>query len=237
MAACSDLPLPLALLCLVLIRGLSALPASLGVHPAGTPPPPPPATEDPFLTSEDYNDQYPHSTHLPDKQPPTSSGPLERCNYNPCVENQTTCQQPVATRRCRCPGFTLPDQAPLPPVLRSLAWNGSQVAVRWCAPHSHVTGYRATVGGAERGKFGTGQRSGGLGAVDHMTEVCLLAVNEVGASEAVCQMYSDDGHGGGGLLLTLGLVGGALVLLLLPLLAVLLWRRRRQRKQRGGGRQ
>lgn len=229
MAVCSELPLPLALLCLVLIRGLSALPASSGVHPVGGPPSPT-ATVDPFLNTEDYDiSQNTLSTDVRDTPPPTSSiRPLERCNYDPCMENQTPCQQLKATRQCLCPGFTLADQAPLPPVLRSLAWNGSQVVVHWCAPHSHVTGYWATVGGAKRGQFGTGQRFGGLGAMDHLTEVCLSAVNEAGTSEVVCQMYHYDGHSGGGLLLTLGLVGGALVLLLLPLVAILLWRRRRQ---------
>lgn len=236
MAARSDLLLPLALVCSLLIRSFSALPASSGVHPAGGPPQPP-ATEDPFLTSEDYSvDQYPLSTHVPDTPPPARSRPLERCDYNPCMENQTSCQLQEANRQCLCPGFTLPDQAPLPPALRSLAWNGSQVVVRWCAPYSHVTGYLVTVGRAKRGQFGMGQRSGGLGAVDYLTEVCLSAVNEAGVSKAACQVYRNDGHGGLRPL-TLGLVGGTLVLLLLSLLAVLLWRRRRQRKQRGGRRQ
>lgn len=222
MATCSDHGLPLALLCLVIIRGLSALPAASG----------PPSTVDPFLIVEDYSDdQYPSTTTAPTVPRSTITGPIQRCDYNPCAENQPPCQQLAATRRCRCPGFTLDNQAPLPPELRSLAWNGSQVVVRWCAPYSAVTGYWVTVGGAFRGEFGTGQRSVGLGAVKDKTEVCLSAMNSSGLSKAVCQMYRYDGHGRRGLMLTMVLVGGALGLLLLLLPLILLWRRRRQRKQ------
>lgn len=216
MAACSDLHLPLVLLCSVVIRGLSALPTTI----------------DPFLEPEDYSDdKYPDITSAPTPPHSTSTGPSERCDYNPCVENQIPCQQLKATRGCLCPGFTLADQAPLPPQVRSLAWNGSQVVVRWCAPYSDVDGYRATVGGVMWGEFGTGQRSAGLGAVDDMTEVCLFALNAAGLSKAMCQIYHYDGYSGRGLMLTLVLVGGALGLLLLLLPVILHWRRRRQRKQ------
>lgn len=222
MATCSDRCLPMAVLCLVVIRSLSALPASSG----------PPTTVDPFLIEEDYSDdKYLSITSKPTAPHFTSTGPSKRCDYKPCVENQTPCQQLAATSKCRCPGFTLANQAPLPPELRSLAWNGSQVVARWCAPYSDVTGYRATVGGVMRGEFGTGQRSAGLGAVDDRTEVCVFAVNAAGLSKAVCQVYRYDGHSRRGLMLTLVLVGGALGLLLLLLPVILLWRRKRQRKR------
>lgn len=228
MASCCDLSLPLALLCLLVIRGLSAPQASSG----------PPTTIDPFLQPEDYSDdQYPDVTSAPMAPHSTRTRPSERCDYNPCVENQTPCQQLAATRGCRCPGTTLAGQVPLPPELRSLSWNGSQVVVRWCAPYSNVNGYLATVGGVKRGEFGTGQRSAGLGAVDDKTEVCLYALNAAGVSEAVCRSYRYDGRGGRGLMLTLVLVGGALGLLMLLLPVILLWRRRRQRKQWDDGTQ
>lgn len=216
MAACRDLRLSLAFLCLVVIRGFSA----------------PPPTEDPFLTPDDYSDDpNPEITSAPTPPPhSTSTRPSERCDYKPCAENQIPCQQLKATSGCLCPGITLADQAPLPPELRSLAWNGSQVVVRWCAPYSEVTGYRATVGGATRGEFGIGQRSAGLGAVEDKTEVCLFALNAAGASESACRVYRYDGYGGRGLMLTLVLVGGAVGLLLLLLPVILHWRRRRQRK-------
>lgn len=226
MAACSALPLPLALLCLLLPTG--------GRLAAGGPPPSPP-TEDPFLSTDDYQDQYPLSTEEPDTAAPTSGGgggPMQRCDYDSCEEDLPPCQQLEANRGCLCPGLTPADVAPLPPQLRWLGWNGSQVLVRWCAPHSHVTGYRATVGGAIRGHFGWGQRSGGLDAVAPMEEVCLLAINRAGASQPACQTYRHQGGAGSRLALTLGLVGGALGLLLL--LGGLVWSHSRQRRQQGG---
>lgn len=227
MAARSDLRPLLAFLCLVVIRGLSGLPASSGLRPSEEAVPPP-TTIDPFLSEEDYN---PGITSEPTASHSTSTGSSERCDYNLCRENQTPCQQLRATRGCLCPGVTLADQPPLGPELRSLAWNGSQVVVRWCAPLSDVTAYLATVGGTKKGEFGTSQRSAGLGAVDDKAEVCLFAVNDAGSSEAVCRIYHYEGRGGRGLMLTMVLVGGGLGLLLLLLPIILLWRRRRQRKQ------
>lgn len=227
MASCRDLPFLLALVCLVLVRGLSPLPTSSGVirSPLGF------STEDPFSTSEDYSEEtYPVSTELPDVAPPTG-GPPKRCDYNPCLENQVPCDKLAAAYRCLCPGSTLQNEAPLAPRLESVSWNGSEVVIKWCAPYSYVTGYLATVGEVERKRFGKAQRTGGLGNVEHISKVCVAAVNNAGVSKASCQMYQTPDSS---LPLKAGLIGGALGLLLLLLLVVLLWRHKRQRKQQAG---
>lgn len=227
MAACRDFPFLLALVCLVLIRGLSPLPTSSGVirSPRGF------STEGPFSTSEDYDEEtYPVSTQLPDVAQPTA-GPRKRCDYNPCLENQVPCDKLAATYGCLCPGSTLRNKAPLAPRLESVSWNGSEVVIKWCAPHSYVTAYLATVGEVERKRFGKAQRTGGLGNIEHISKVCVAAVNDAGVSTASCQMYQKPDSS---LPLKAGLIGGALGLLLLLLLVVLLWRHKRQRKQQAG---
>lgn len=226
MAACRGLPFLLALVCLVLVRGLSPLPTSSRVvrSPQGF------STKEPFSTSEDYGEEYPVSTQLPDVAPPTG-GPRKRCDYNPCLENQVPCEKLAAAYRCLCPGATLPNEAPLAPRLESVSWNGSEVVIKWCAPYSHVTAYVATVGEVERKRFGKARRTGGLGNIEHISKVCVAAVNDAGVSKASCQMYQVPDSS---LPLKAGLIGGALGLLLLLLLVVLLWRHKRQRKQQAG---
>uniref|UniRef100_A0A672G2S4 Uncharacterized protein n=1 Tax=Salarias fasciatus TaxID=181472 RepID=A0A672G2S4_SALFA len=152
----------------------------------------------------------------------------QHCAFSPCAENQTPCSELAASTGCLCPGFTLHNAAPLTPDLRSVQWNGSEVVLRWCAPYSHISSYVATVGGRQRRTFEEGRRSGSLGRVDHISQVCLFAVNDGGESDASCKMFYPRDRS---LPLTAGLVGGALGLLLLVLLAVLLWRHRKQRKQ------
>lgn len=226
MAACRDLPFLLALVCLVLVRGLSPLPTSSGVirSPHGF------STKEPLPTSEDYGETYSVSTQLPDVDPP-AGGPPKRCDYNPCLENQVPCNKLAATYGCRCPGSTLPNEAPLAPRLESVSWNGSEVVIKWCAPHSYVTAYVATVGEVERKRFGKALRTGGLGNIENISKVCVAAVNDSGVSKASCQMYETPDSS---LPLKAGLIGGALGLLLLLLLVVLLWRHKRQRKQQAG---
>uniref|UniRef100_A0AAV2J9V0 Uncharacterized protein n=1 Tax=Knipowitschia caucasica TaxID=637954 RepID=A0AAV2J9V0_KNICA len=106
--------------------------------------------------------------------------------------------------------------------------NGSEVMVEWCEPLSYVTDYVVTVGGQERYKFSKDKRRGSIGTVDHVTQVCVSAVNDAGESQASCTMYQPKDRS---LPLKLGLTGGALGLLAVLLMGVLVWRRRRQRKQ------
>lgn len=219
MAASRGLPVPLAIVCLVFIGGFSFLPTTSGR--AGISP------KAPWFTPEDYDDV---TTVWPGTRAP-DVGPLKPCDYKPCLENQVSCAELAASTSCLCPGFTLHTEIPDQPDLRSVTWNGSEVVVRWCAPNSYVTAYHVTVGGQERKRFGRDRRSGGVGAIEDVSQVCLVAVNNAGESRASCKMYQ---YGDSRLSLRAGLIGGALGLLLLTLLLVLLLRRRRQRKEQAG---
>ncbi|XP_031176287.1 leucine-rich repeat neuronal protein 4 [Sander lucioperca] len=220
MAARRHLPFPLVIICLVLIRGYSNLPTTSQM--AGTNPMRPlTPTEDYF----DYEDRYTHA--VPSTVTPYG-GTSDKCKYNPCLESQTPCADLAASSGCTCRGSTLHNQLPLAPELKSVSWNGSEVVLQWCAPYSYVTGYKVTVVGEDKQMFGKDRRSGGVGDVDTIAEVCVVAVNDVGNSTPSCLTYQPSDRS---LPLKAGLIGGALGFLLLLLLAVLLWRHKRQRKQ------
>ncbi|KAM4545029.1 LRRN4 C-terminal-like protein [Odontesthes bonariensis] len=202
-----NLPFPLVIMCLVSIRGYCPLPTTSGVpgtYPKG-----------------DYYDYEDTVTPLS-----PGGGSFQRCDYNPCRESQIPCEELSASDRCLCPGITLHHQPPGAPDLKSVSWNGSDVVLRWCEPYSHVTSYIVTVGGQEKQRFTREQRSGAVGEIDDIAEVCVMAVNEAGESDRSCMMYQPKDNWA----LTAGLIGGALGFLLLLLLVVLLWRCRRQRK-------
>lgn len=225
MAASRDLPVTLVIVCLVLIRGFSPLPTPSG--DAGVKPMRPRGLS--TGASEDYSQYEDYTISVLPRTVPPDVGTHKPCNYNPCLESQVPCAELAASTRCLCPGFTLHTQAPEAPSLSSVSWNGSEVVVRWCAPYSYVTDYVVTVGGEERKKFGQDQRGGGVGNIDHISEICVVAVNDVGVSNGSCQMYQY--RDSSSLALKAGLIGGALGLLLLLLLLTLLWRHKRQRKQ------
>ncbi len=180
-----------------------------------------------MFPTDDYDEDDTFTSELPKTASPFV-GPPKRCDYNPCLETQIPCTKLSASTGCLCPGFTLRTEAPEAPNLNSVSWNGSEVVVRWCAPYSYVTGYIVTIGGRERYMFGTDRRSGGVGDIAHISEVCVAAMNDVGESNGSCMMYQPRDNS---LPLKAGLIGGALGFLLLLLLAVLLWRHKRQRKQ------
>ncbi|XP_068600436.1 leucine-rich repeat neuronal protein 4, partial [Brachionichthys hirsutus] len=159
---------------------------------------------------------------------PPGERTLQQCDYNPCLETQTPCAKLAAATNCLCPGFTLHNEAPEAPKLKSASWNGSEVVISWCAPYSYVTSYIATAGGKERQKFGRDRRSGGVGHVGHASEVCVVAANDFGESKGSCLTYQPRDNS---LPLKAGLIGGALGVLLLLSLVVLLWRRKGQRKR------
>ncbi|KAM6907151.1 leucine-rich repeat neuronal protein 4 [Xenentodon cancila] len=207
------------LLCLVSIRGYCSLPTTAGV--GGT------HHEDPRVVSDNYYDYDDPTTPVASAGATAKDGVIQQCDYSPCREKQIPCEQ-LASTGCLCPGFTLYDRTPSPPDLRTVSWNGSEVVLHWCAPYSYVTSYIVIVGGEEKQKFESDQRRGALGEIDHITDVCVAAVNDAGTSDWSCMMYQPSDNK---LPLTAGLIGGALGLLLLLLLVVLLWRRRRQRKQ------
>ncbi|KAM3601602.1 uncharacterized protein V6R79_015514 [Siganus canaliculatus] len=219
MASSRDLPFPMMIVALLLITGYSPLPT--------------PRVAESHLDS-DYGD-YDYGNTVTQVAPKTANplkGPSKRCDYNPCLENQIPCLQQAEATSCLCPGFTLRNEAPESPDLKSVSWNGSDVVVSWCAPYSYVTEYYVTVGGEERQTFGKEKRSGGVGVIEDKSKVCVIARNDVGESdgdsELSCATYEFQDSS---LPLTAGLIGGALGLLLLVLLAVLLWRHKKQKKQ------
>ncbi|XP_030010959.1 leucine-rich repeat neuronal protein 4 [Sphaeramia orbicularis] len=232
MAASWDHSFPLLIISLALIRGFTLLPTTS--YAAGTiptrPERSPDSSSDSFVVDpSDYGENETTVTPFSPDEGTTHEGPLQLCDYNLCLENQRPCAELKAATGCLCPGFTPHDQIPQVPTLRSVSWSGSEVVVWWCAPTSNITGFIVTVGGQEKQRFGLERRSGGVGNVDHITEVCVIAVNEVGESESACSMYQPRDSS---LPLIAGLIGGALgFLLLLLLMVILLWRHKRQRKQ------
>lgn len=227
-AAMRDLTFPLGIICLLFIRGYCPLPmSSEGMHPMGIHGPYAHSDKDSLVNDEDYS-QYDDTTTRSSKTLIPSRGTLKQCDYDPCLEGQISCFELAASSNCLCPGFTLNNMPPEAPKLSSVSWNGSEVVLQWCTPYSFVTAYVVTVGGQERQKFEEDRRSGGVGEVGNIAEVCVVAVNDAGASEGSCMMYHPRDNS---LPLTAGLIGGALGFLLLLLLAVLLWRHKRQRKQ------
>ncbi|XP_026226131.1 LRRN4 C-terminal-like protein [Anabas testudineus] len=228
MPAIRNLLLHLVIVSLAFIRGYTTLPTTsqvIEMNPVRTLEPT--EFENAELRTEDYN-IFEDSTTIAPTRVPTHGGVAQRCNYNPCVESQISCNELSVSTGCLCPGFTLHNVPPEAPSLKSVSWNGSQVIIQWCAPYSYVNAYTVTVGGQERQQFGKHQRSGALGNIEHIAEVCVLAVNDSGASDGACGMYHPTDNS---LALRAGLIGGALGFLLLLLLGVLLWRHRRQRKQ------
>lgn len=226
MAACFwDLSLPLAIIIFLGID-ISALPMTSlppdidpleAVTLLGSP------TEGFVLVSEDYED-YTVAPATPFV--PKNGG--EKCVYNHCLENEPPCFELATLTGCLCPGLTLHNVPPEVPELESVIWNGSDVIVKWCAPLSFITGYVVTVGGQEKHAFGSESRSGSIGEVENLVQVCVSAVNDAGESHASCTMYEPTETS---VPLKVGLIVGFLGLLLLLILVVLVWRRRRQRKQ------
>ncbi|XP_077448647.1 leucine-rich repeat neuronal protein 4 [Stigmatopora argus] len=179
------------------------------------------------IPPDDYYETEDDVTTVSSKKVFTKFGTLKKCDYNPCEEDEPPCDELAATNKCSCPGSTSHLEAPRPPFLKTATWSGSDVVLRWCGPYSFVKAYKVTVGGTERRIFGSDRRGGGVGPIENVSEVCLVATNDAGDSEGSCMIFRP---GDGNLLIKAGLIGGALGFLLLLLLAVLLWRRRRQRR-------
>lgn len=229
MAAMRDHLSPLGIICLVFIRGYCPLPMALqGMQPLRTHGPRALSSQDSFLFTEDYSEYGDAVTTAPSKRATPGGGTLQRCAYDPCLEGQTSCFELAASTHCLCRGYSLNNEAPEAPSLSSVSWNGSEVVVKWCAPYSYVTAYVVTVGGQKRTMFEEGRRSGAVGDIDNIAEVCVRAVNDAGDSKGSCMMYHPRDNS---LALTAGLIGGALGFLLLLMLVILLWRHRRQRKR------
>ncbi|XP_040006537.1 LRRN4 C-terminal-like protein [Xiphias gladius] len=230
MAASRDLPFILAIISQLFIRGYSPLPMMsrmTGTNPMRPLSPGGFSNEALLFTTEDYTQlEDIVQTILPRAVSPHGGRP-QKCNYDPCLENHS-CAELGAATGCLCPGLTPYNIVPEAPRLKSVSWNGSEVVIQWCAPNSYVKGYVVTVCGKERQMVGKDRRSSPLGDINHCKDICVVAVNDGGASNGSCVEYPP---GDKSLPLKAGLIGGALGFLLLLLLAVLLLRRKRQRKQ------
>ncbi|KAG7236695.1 hypothetical protein INR49_000589 [Caranx melampygus] len=175
MAASRVLPFPLVIICLLLIRGSSSLPTTSGLtgrpqSPNGS------STKGPFFSTDgDYDSSEETVTPISPVGVSQQGGIPQRCNYDPCREGQVSCASLAATNNCLCPGSTLYNVPPEAPTLKSVAWNGSQVVIKWCAPNSFVKSYQVTVGGQERQTFEKGQRSGTVGDIDHIAKASAPA--------------------------------------------------------------
>lgn len=218
------LPLPLLIFCLFFISGCSSLPTTAGAAGKEIRGLRRPRSETRVFTTEDYDNlEYRVTPSPPGKNVSPNRGG-QKCAYDSCLEGQISCAKLAASTGCLCPGFTLHDVAPEAPRLVSVSWNGSDVVVQWCAPYSYVTAYTVTVGGEERKQFGKELRSGALGDIENISEVCVLAVNDSGASAASCSMYRPVDRG---LPVRAGIIAGGVGFLLLLLLLVFIYRRRR----------
>uniref|UniRef100_A0A3Q0RY08 Fibronectin type-III domain-containing protein n=1 Tax=Amphilophus citrinellus TaxID=61819 RepID=A0A3Q0RY08_AMPCI len=127
-----------------------------------------------FVSTEDYSQYEDIVTTTSSKRLTPGGGTLQQCDYDPCLEGQTSCFQLAISTHCLCRGLPL-NEVPKAPSLSSVSWNGSKVVLKWCAPYSHVTAYIVTVGGEERMTFGEGERSGAVGDIDDIAEVCVKA--------------------------------------------------------------
>ncbi|XP_037543635.1 LRRN4 C-terminal-like protein [Nematolebias whitei] len=216
-----NLPFSVLIICLVSIRGLCLVPTP----PRGTGSPPLSSYLDDY---DDYEDTVAPTAPVEGSPKP---GDRQRCDYEPCRDDQTPCDALSRSTGCLCPGFTLYTEQPDPPKLTSVSRNGSRVVVQWCAPYSHVITYMVTVGGQLRGVFGESQRRGSLDEIAVEEEVCMVAMNEAGSSDRSCMRYRPEENRPP---LTAWLIGGAGGLLLILLVAAMLWRHGRQDKQEDG---
>ncbi|KAF3705978.1 LRRN4 C-terminal-like protein Precursor [Channa argus] len=207
MAVSRDLSFPLVCLVFFFIRGYSPLPTTSQV--TGTNP------MNPLKPSMDYDELDDPVTPIVPKQVSPHEGRPHKCDYDPCLENHTTCDTMATSTGCRCRGSTPYNVAPEAPPLKSVSWNGSEVTIQWCAPYSHVTAYVVTKGGKEWQTFGKDQRSGAVGNIDHVTQICVIAVNDYANSSESCMMYRPRNNS---LPLKAGRIGGALGFLFLLLL-------------------
>ncbi|KAI1903613.1 hypothetical protein AGOR_G00029010 [Albula goreensis] len=175
--------------------------------------------------NEDYDDHEPTSPPTHSTVSPVHDKP-DRCDYDPCRDQQRPCADLTAESGCQCPGLSGPYVVPEAPSLVLLAHQGSGVIVKWCAPSSTITQYRIVVEGWKPLVFGQTSRKAVLKDVELGAKVCVQAENKVGVSkpeERSCAIYEPETNGE--FALKAGLVGGALgFLLLLSLVIFLLWK-------------
>ncbi|XP_062392534.1 leucine-rich repeat neuronal protein 4 isoform X2 [Sardina pilchardus] len=188
-------------------------------------------SSDKFLDpSEDYGDLYNPPTMAFTARPPGPTRLPEPCYKDLCQDLPAPCAQLAAETGCSCPGVSMgPRALPEAPSVKVFWRAGAEPEVRWCAAHAQQTVYRVLVGGQLVESFDDLKRSMVVAGLSAGTEVCVQAVNEVGASAPRCEAYKPPKKGAS-LAVMVGLIVGALGLLLLVTLAVLLWRHRSRRK-------
>lgn len=216
-----NLPFSALIICLLCTRAFCLLPTP----PRGTGTPPHGSYPDDY---EDYEDTV--APTAPAEGSPKPGG-HQRCDYDPCRDEQPPCDALSKSTGCLCPGFTLYNELPDAPKLTSVSRNGSGMVVQWCAPYSHVTAYMMTVGGHQTHLFKEGRRRVSLNKIAGEAEVCMVAVNDAGSSDRSCMRYQPEENRSP---LTAWLIGGGGGLLLILLVAAMLWRHRRQDKQEDG---
>lgn len=180
------------------------------------------------VSEEDYEEEeYENQSIRPEmyvsaNKPSVHQEPPEPCKYNPCLENQTSCDILKQQTGCLCPGISKSTEPPNAPQIQDLlpvkeGPNSGKVEVQWCAPSSVVSGYRVTVeGNGSPQEFNDTQRRGFVGYLEVGTKVCVEAVNSAGHSsptEFSCKRYERPTSFDNSLIV--GILAGAVILLLL----------------------
>ncbi|KAJ8266424.1 hypothetical protein GJAV_G00130260 [Gymnothorax javanicus] len=184
---------------------------------------------------EDYSVYDDPTPQPPDISTPPMNGKPQRCDYDPCRDQQQPCVELLAISGCQCPGLSGPHQLPEAPFLKQIVQQGTEVVVEWCAPSSTVSYYQVEVEGKEPLMFTGVSRRAVLKDLKVGERVCVKAGNNAGVSspqQHSCTRYQPESDGN--LALKAGLIGGAVgFLLLLSLVIFLLWRKKACRKSRG----
>lgn len=185
--------------------------------------------ENPDNDYEDYS--------LPPEVFPSAKSPRlyteVACDYDPCLEDQESCDAMKAKTRCLCPGRSGANEPPHAPRIRALlpiteGKNTGKIEVQWCAPDSVVSNYKVIVeGNEEYEQFGGEFRRGLVESLAVGTKVCVEAVNDAGSSspsEFSCKRFERPDSSDQTLLA--GVIGGGVTfILLLVIVAVVLCRK------------
>uniref|UniRef100_A0A8C9RUY9 Fibronectin type-III domain-containing protein n=1 Tax=Scleropages formosus TaxID=113540 RepID=A0A8C9RUY9_SCLFO len=123
------------------------------------------------------------------------SGPIQKCNYDPCTHLQKPCREMF--HNCLCPGQSPASEPPGTPPMSVGEVTHNSVQVAWCAPSSHVEHYLLEVEQVEGG-YPMTQRVNSmfrrstvfslLGGQEY--NICLKAENQAGSSQPTCVAFS-----------------------------------------------
>lgn len=180
----------------------------------------------------DYEDYSVPPEVLPSAKSPRLYS-VVACDYDPCLEDQESCDDMKAKTGCLCPGRSGAEEPPHAPRIQALlpiteGKNTGKIEVQWCAPHSVVSNYKVIVeGNEEYEQFGGEFRRGLVGSLAVGTKVCVEAVNDAGSSspsDFSCKRFERPESSDHALLA--GVIGGGVTfILLLVIVAVVLCRK------------